>query len=122
MLLPAARELLDRHRSQGDTLLIITATNAVVTRPIADRLGVEQLLACEAECIDDTYTGRPRGIPSFREGKILRLEDWLKDKFGEGGFVKDEASTDLPKPKLNRNQRRRAAWIARRATQGQASK
>ena len=98
MLLPAASELLDRHRLQGDTLLIITATNAVVTRPIADRLGVEQLLACEAECINDTYTGRPRGIPSFKEGKILRLEAWLKDNpiDTSGAYFYSDSHNDLP--------------------------
>ena len=78
LILSAAEDLLEKHRRQGDTLLIITATNTVVTRPIADRLNVEHLIGCEAECLDGVYTGRPTGIPSFQEGKITRLKEWLK--------------------------------------------
>ena len=78
LLLPAAFDLLNRHREAGDELLIITATNAVVTQPIAERLNVEALIACGVEMVNDVYTGYPTGIPSFREGKISRLDLWLK--------------------------------------------
>ena len=78
LILSAAEDLLNKHRALGDTLLIITATNTVVTRPIADRLGVRHLIGCEAECLNGVYTGRPAGIPSFQEGKITRLKEWLK--------------------------------------------
>ena len=58
---------------KGDTLIIITATNTLVTQPIADRLGVEHLIVCEAELKDGRYTGRPEGVPSFGEGKVQRI-------------------------------------------------
>ncbi len=77
-LLPAARALLDHHRAAGDLVAIVTATNEFVTRPIADALGVEHLLAVELERgVDGLATGRIRGVPSFREGKIERVHDWL---------------------------------------------
>jgi len=77
-LLPAARALLDYHRAAGDLVAIVTATNEFVTRPIADALGVEHLLAVELERgVDGLATGRIRGVPSFREGKIERVHDWL---------------------------------------------
>jgi len=77
-LLPAARALLDLHRAAGDLVAIVTATNEFITRPIADALGVEHLLAVELERgVDGVATGRIRGVPSFREGKIERVHDWL---------------------------------------------
>ena len=78
ILLPRADELLERHRRQGDTLLIITATNAFVTAPIARRLGVEHLLATEPEMRGGRYTGNVAGTPCFQEGKVERLHDWLE--------------------------------------------
>ncbi len=80
-MLPAALELVHRHREAGDLCCIVTATNAFVTRPIADAFGVETLIACEVETVDghpaSDLTGRATGVPSFREGKIARTEAWL---------------------------------------------
>jgi len=77
MLLPAAFELLDKHRNRGDELVIITASNTVVTGPIAERLGVATLMGCDTEIVGGKYTGQPTGVPSFQEGKVTRLQDWL---------------------------------------------
>jgi HAD superfamily hydrolase (TIGR01490 family) len=74
---PAAPALLERHRIQGDELLIITATNRFVTEPIAQLLGVDELLATDPEQVDGRYTGAITGIPCYREGKVKRLEQWL---------------------------------------------
>ncbi len=78
IILPAARALLDEHRALGHTLVIITATNRFITEPIAERLGVEHLLATEIEMRDGRYTGRGEGTPCFREGKVVRLHEWLE--------------------------------------------
>ena len=98
MILPAAEALLEQHRKNGDTLLIITATNSVVTRPIADRLGVKHLIGCEAERQNGTYTGQPTGIPSFREGKIQRLQAWLGEHPAAtaGAYFYSDSHNDLP--------------------------
>lgn len=74
---PSARALVDRHRSSGDLCAIVTATNEFVTAPIARAFGVEHLIATGIEQLDDRYTGRPRGTPSFREGKVRRTDEWL---------------------------------------------
>ncbi|MBE0489777.1 MAG: HAD family hydrolase [Halomonas sp.] len=79
-ILPKGEELVARHRSRGDTLLIITATNRFITGPIAERLGVDDLIAVEPEVVNSRYTGRVTGTPSYREGKVVRLEEWLADK------------------------------------------
>ncbi len=98
LLLNAAFDLLEEHRRAGDELLIITATNTVVTRPIADRLGVDTLIGCEAEMVDGRYTGKPTGIPSFKEGKVQRLECWLEGRglSREGAWFYSDSHNDLP--------------------------
>ncbi|TDX33036.1 HAD superfamily hydrolase (TIGR01490 family) [Modicisalibacter xianhensis] len=97
-ILPKGEELLARHRERGDTLLIITATNRFVTGPIAERLGVDDLIAVEPECVDGRYTGRVHGTPSFREGKVERLETWLSrnaTSLHDAWFYSDSLN-DLP--------------------------
>ena len=73
IILPAARTLIEKHKKAGDTVIIITATNRFITQPIAQRLGVTELLATEAEFKDGRYTGRAASIPCFRDGKVRRL-------------------------------------------------
>ncbi len=98
MLLPAATLLLDRHRRSGDDLLIITATNRFITEPIAARLGVSDLIACDVEIIDGRYTGNPSGLPSYGAGKVTRLQQWLTETGGnlEGSWFYSDSHTDLP--------------------------
>ncbi|MFO1420010.1 MAG: HAD family hydrolase [Candidatus Competibacteraceae bacterium] len=98
ILLPKAVELLERHRIDGDLLLIVTATNRFITAPIAERLGVSQLLATEPEFADGRYTGRPAGIPCFQHGKVERLDQWLEETghdLADSWFYSD-SHNDLP--------------------------
>jgi len=76
---PQALELVRQHQQAGDAVVIVTATNEFVTRPIAEAFGVAELIAVELER-DDTgwFTGSIRGVPSFREGKVTRVEQWLQ--------------------------------------------
>ncbi|AZZ94412.1 HAD-IB family hydrolase [Hahella sp. KA22] len=78
LLLPKALELLRSHRDKGDYLLIITATNRFVTQPIADLLEVDELIATEPEFINNRYTGKVSGAPSYQAGKVTRLREWLQ--------------------------------------------
>lgn len=70
--------LLERHRAQGDDILITTATNRFVTDPIARLLDIPLLIATDAEMDGSRYTGRIAGTPNFREGKVTRLRHWLE--------------------------------------------
>lgn len=75
---PAALDLLAHHRRRGDAIAIVTATNAFVTGPIAQALGVETLIAIELERDPQgRYTGEIAGVPSFREGKVARVAEWM---------------------------------------------
>lgn len=76
--LPAARALVERHRQAGDALAVVTATNEFVTRPIAASFGIGELIAVNlARGPDGWITGEIDGTPSFREGKVARVADWL---------------------------------------------
>jgi len=98
IILPQARQLIKEHRDQGRMLLIITATNRFVTEPIAERLGVENLIATEPEFKDGRYTGEVSGVPSFREGKVECLSTWLTQNgcnLASSWFYSD-SHNDLP--------------------------
>jgi HAD superfamily hydrolase (TIGR01490 family) len=76
-----ALDLLDKHRAAGDVILLVTATNEFVTEPIAKRFGIEHLIAVQLETgADGWYTGRWRGTPSFKEGKVERVRQWLAER------------------------------------------
>jgi len=74
----SALDLVRQHREAGDLLAIVTATNEFVTRPIADLFGVPELIATELERdAEGRVTGAIRGVPAFRDGKIVRVQQWL---------------------------------------------
>ncbi|WP_096668014.1 HAD family hydrolase [Polaromonas sp. AET17H-212] len=97
----AALDLVRSHQAAGDDTVIVTATNEFVTRPIADAFGVAELIAVELERdAGGQLTGEIRGIPSFREGKVARVEQWLADRglhweVVESTFYSDSMN-DLP--------------------------
>lgn len=79
-----AQALVRAHREAGDALVIVTATNEFITRPIADAFAVVDLIAVELERdAEGRATGAVRGVPSFREGKVARVEQWLAERGGQ---------------------------------------
>jgi DnaA regulatory inactivator Hda len=77
-LRPAAIDLVREHRRRGDRVALVTATNDFVTAPIASAFGIETLIAVRLERrADGSVTGRIAGTPSFREGKVARVDEWL---------------------------------------------
>lgn len=93
-----AKEKLQWHRQRGDVLLIITATNHFVTAPIAKQLGVEHLIATKVEEINGRFTGKSIGIPSFQEGKVQRLMQWINKNNASltGSWFYSDSHNDLP--------------------------
>ncbi|MCB2017961.1 MAG: HAD family hydrolase [Hydrogenophaga sp.] len=101
-LRPEALDLVRRHQAAGDEVVIVTATNEFVTRPIAEAFGVSELIAIELERdATGNPTGAIRGTPSFREGKVVRVEQWLVSRglswadVGDSSFYSDSLN-DLP--------------------------
>jgi len=98
IMLPGGKELIEKHRSQGDQLLIITATNSFITSPIVKALGIHELLATEPEVVNNRYTGNVTGQPCYRQGKVTRLNSWLEDSghtLQDSWFYSD-SHNDLP--------------------------
>jgi HAD superfamily hydrolase (TIGR01490 family) len=98
IIVPGAADLISRHA--GDLTAIVTATNRFITAPIAAELGVANLLATDIEEVDGLFTGKPRGTPTFREGKIRRVREWLAERGAtladyESWFYSDSLN-DLP--------------------------
>jgi HAD superfamily hydrolase (TIGR01490 family) len=82
---PAANDLIAKHRSAGDQLVIVTATNEFVTRPIAKAFGIDELIAVQLEKDESEggtgwITGEIKGVPSAHEGKVSRVAAWLAAK------------------------------------------
>ncbi|MEM5278589.1 HAD family hydrolase [Cupriavidus taiwanensis] len=105
VITPQARALVYKHLEAGDLCAVVTATNSFVTAPIAAAFGIKHLIATEPATVDgkpeSQFTGDVFGVPSFREGKITRVEAWLKaqgagwDNFENTTFYSDSAN-DLP--------------------------
>lgn len=89
------------HLAAGDLCALVTATNSFVTAPIARAFGVQHLIATDPEYRDGRYTGRIEGTPSFREGKVVRVNQWLAGMglalgdFAESYFYSDSVN-DVP--------------------------
>lgn len=98
ILLPKAFDLIKSHADKNDTLLIITATNRFVTEPIAKLLGIKHLLATDPEVKNGRYTGEVAGTPCFQDGKVKRLEAWLKTEKVDmaGSWFYSDSHNDLP--------------------------
>ncbi|MEO8082173.1 MAG: HAD family hydrolase [Caldimonas sp.] len=97
----SAQALVERHRSAGDRLVLTTATNRFLTEPVADLLGIPDLIATELELEAGVFTGRNRGVLNMREGKRERLDEWLAgqamppEALAEASFYSDSMN-DLP--------------------------
>ena len=96
-----AAALVREHLAAGDLCAVVTATNHFVTSPIARAFGVPHLLATDAEYIDGRYSGRIHGTPCFREGKVIRVNEWLSSQGLQlGGFSRSffysDSVNDIP--------------------------
>jgi len=101
MLAQPARDLVKRHQDQGHLCALVTATNSFVTGPICRELNIPHLIATIPAQQNGQFTGKARGTPAFREGKITRVEDWLEamglwwGNFERSWFYSD-SHNDLP--------------------------
>lgn len=96
--LPRAVELVQHHRQRGDLLMVITSTNRFIAEPICHRLGIQALLATELVMANGRYTGEVLGTPTYREGKVTRLQQWLKETGHslQGSYFYSDSINDLP--------------------------
>lgn len=108
MMTQKAQDLVNQHKANGDLCMVITATNSFVTKPIATAYGIDHLIGTDPEMVDGQYTGGVSGTPSFQQGKVTRLNDWLAARgqtladFDTTYFYSD-SHNDLPLMKLVTN-------------------
>ncbi len=101
MMTPKAQALVKQHLDSGAVVAIVTATNSFVTGPIARAFGIPHLVATIPAQEDGAFTGKPRGTPAFKAGKIERVEAWLEslglcwESFAKSSFYSD-SHNDLP--------------------------
>jgi HAD superfamily hydrolase (TIGR01490 family) len=97
IVVAGAESLLRQHRDQGHELLIVSATNLFVTEPIAALLGVDTILSTEPEIVDNRYTGRYLGTPTYQQGKVTVLRQWLDDTGRDliGSYFYSDSINDL---------------------------
>lgn len=105
MMTQKAQDLVNQHKAQGDLCLIITATNSFVTKPIATAYGIEHLIGTDPEMVNGEYTGGVSGVPSFQEGKVTRINQWLAERGKklsdfEISYFYSDSHNDLPLMKL----------------------
>ncbi|RMN06045.1 HAD family hydrolase, partial [Pseudomonas savastanoi] len=87
-----------QHRAKGDRILVISASGVHLVKPIAERLGIEEVLGIELDVQHGVYSGATVGVLTYREGKITRLMEWL-DAEGEnleGASFYSDSRNDLP--------------------------
>ncbi len=92
------QKLIEKHRSQGDTLMIISATNLFITQPIAELLEIPNILATRPEIKNGSYTGNYTGTATFQEGKVTALKEWLKENNMDlsGSTFYSDSHNDFP--------------------------
>ena len=93
-----SQSIIDKHHTLGNTSIIITATNSFITKPIADYFGIQHLIATEPKIVDGNYTTVIEGTPCFQEGKVARLNDWMKanNETLAGSYLYSDSMNDLP--------------------------
>jgi HAD superfamily hydrolase (TIGR01490 family) len=93
-----ATKTIAAHRKAGDRILVISASGTHLVAPIADRLGIDEILGIELEVAHGAYTGNTVGTLTYREGKITRLLEWLdaQEENLEGASFYSDSRNDLP--------------------------
>lgn len=97
ILLEKAKKVVDIHKKNGDRVLVITATNSFVARPIAQVYGIDDLLATEPEMLGGEFTGKVSGEPCFQIGKVHKLKAWCEKNNEplEGAYFYSDSHNDL---------------------------
>lgn len=108
MMTQKAQALVNQHKAAGDLCIVITATNSFVTKPIAAAYGIEHLIGTDPEMKGGEYTGGVQGVPSFQEGKVTRINQWLAEHGKqltdfETSYFYSDSHNDLPLMKLVTN-------------------
>ncbi|WP_227431127.1 HAD family hydrolase [Psychrobacter sp. I-STPA6b] len=99
---PEAVTLIEQHQARGDTLLLLSATNEFIITPIAHHLGIKNVIGVALETDSQgNFTGCYLGVPSFQQGKVTRLQQWLANQNKclqdyENSYFYSDSRNDIP--------------------------
>jgi len=93
-----ATKTIARHRQNGDRILVISASGTHLVKPIAARIGIDEVLGIELDVAHGVYSGKTVGVLTYREGKITRLMEWLEQEGQhlDGAYFYSDSRNDLP--------------------------
>ena len=97
LIAPGAAAVLEDHRRRNHELMMISATHLFVSEPIAGLLGIDTVLATEPEIVDSRYTGRFIGTPTYQQGKVTALNEWLVNTHHDltGSYFYSDSLNDI---------------------------
>ena len=106
---------LHRHRADGHTVVLVSASFGAYLRPLAALLGGAAVIATELE-IDGNgiCTGRLDGGNCRGAAKVLRLHEWLSSTAGGRSDVELWAYGDSPGDRPLLADADHAVWVGRR--------
>jgi HAD superfamily hydrolase (TIGR01490 family) len=98
LLLPSALRKIEKHRAEGHVLALLSSSPTYVTRPIANTLGIEEVLSTQFEVAAGQFTGRLLGPACVGAGKVHWAEDMgvRRALDLDGSWFYTDSYTDLP--------------------------
>ena len=94
-----ALKLLHEHYEKGHEILLASATNELIVKPIAKRLEIKNVIATKVEFKNNKCTGEFIPPSALGEGKLQLVKFWMEDKqrnsFSRVTFYSDSIN-DLP--------------------------
>ncbi len=79
-IFPQAQELLSALKLKGVTCMIISASATFLVKAMARYLGIPYAEGVNLAVEGGYYTGDIEGVPSYQDGKVIRLEQWVASK------------------------------------------
>ncbi|WP_193017441.1 HAD family hydrolase [Proteus sp. FME41] len=97
-LYPKGISIITQYRQQNIPVMIISATISFLVHAIAKQLNADVSMGIDMQIKDNYYTGYIEGIPTFREGKVERLNQWKKENNINNiyTYFYTDSSNDLP--------------------------
>ncbi len=95
---PQARERIAELKKEKATVVIISASLSFLVIPLAKQLGADFAMGIDLVVENDHFQPVTDGIPTFREGKVQRLAQWIAAQphdFDHVSFYTDSIN-DLP--------------------------
>jgi len=92
-----AMDLMSLHRALGRRIYIVSSSPQEIVRPLAERLGVTDVIATRAEVEDDMYTGKLE-FYCYADGKAVAMRE-VAEREGidlSHSYAYSDSATDLP--------------------------